>query len=153
MPEGGTFSDAHPASRPWWAYLRQTTPKLRRRHPSVAPSGIFVSVRTIKRHHHHQRQRAFVTTRSGTDTMSCRSQDTHEDEITEAGDTADAATFCSVSIRGPRQVTPPSMSADLSAALALPTTFGPKLFDHSDARCCRRMQGKCQRHRGPIAPS
>ena len=79
----------------------------------------------------HAAQRAFVTTRAGTDTMARRHQDT-EDEITEADNTAGDATFGGA-------VTPPSMSADLRTALAMPTTFstalvmpttlGPKLFE------------------------
>jgi hypothetical protein len=51
-----------------------------------------------------------------------------EDEITQADDTADAATFGGSSTRGPRQVTPPD---DLRSALAMPTTFGPSLFEIS----------------------
>ena len=58
-----------------------------------------------------------------------RSHQETDDEITEADDTAGAATSGDVSIRGPRQVTPPSMSAALGAALAMPTTFGTKLFE------------------------
>jgi hypothetical protein len=50
-------------------------------------------------------------------------------EITEADDTAGAATFFGDSIRGTRQVTPPSMPADLREALAMPTIFGTKLFE------------------------
>jgi hypothetical protein len=46
-----------------------------------------------------------------------------------AFDTAGAATFGGASLRGTRQVTPPSMPADLLTALAMPTTFGPKLFE------------------------
>ena len=61
--------------------------------------------------------------------MARRRQDADEDEITEADDTAVAATFSGASIRGTRQVTPPSMSAELHVALALPTTFGTKLFE------------------------
>jgi hypothetical protein len=79
--------------------------------------------------HDSAASRAFVTTRSGTDTMARRRQDADEDEITEADDIAVAATFSGASIRGTRQVTPPSMSADLHVALALPTTFGTKLFE------------------------
>jgi len=63
-------------------------------------------------------QRAYVTTR--TDTMARRRQDTDEDEITESDDTADAATFGGSSLRGTRQVTPPSMPADLHTVLAMP---------------------------------
>jgi hypothetical protein len=79
-------------------------------------------------HRPDQCQRVFVTTRSGTDTMARRRQDT-DDELTEANDTAGATTFGGASIRGPRQVTRPSMSADLRAALAMPTTFGTKLYE------------------------
>jgi hypothetical protein len=61
--------------------------------------------------------------------MARRRQDADEDEITEADDTVGAATLGGDSIRGPRQVTLPSMSSDLLAALAMPTTFGPKLFE------------------------
>jgi hypothetical protein len=62
--------------------------------------------------------------------MTCCRQDADEDEITEADVTAGSATFCGASIRGTRQVTPPSMSADLlHAALALPITFGTNLFE------------------------
>ena len=39
------------------------------------------------------------------------------------------ATFGSNSISGLQQVTPPSMSADLCAALAQPTVFSPKQFE------------------------
>jgi hypothetical protein len=60
--------------------------------------------------------------------MDRRRQDTDEDEITEADDTAGTATFGGASLRGTRQVTPPSMPADLHTVLAMPTTFGPKLF-------------------------
>ena len=84
--------------------------------------------------------------------MARRRQDT-EDEITEADDTAGAATFGGVSFRGTRQVTPPSMPADLLTALAMPTTFGPKLFEITALHCFRRMQGKGQRRLGPFAPS
>jgi hypothetical protein len=72
--------------------------------------------------------RAFVPTRTGLITMARRRQD-DADEITEADDTAGAATFGGSSLRGTRQVTPPSMPADLRSALAMPTTFGPKLFE------------------------
>ena len=63
-------------------------------------------------------QRAFVTTRSGFDTMARRRQET-DDEITEADDTAGAATFGGAPTRGTRQVTPPSMPADFRTALAM----------------------------------
>jgi hypothetical protein len=61
--------------------------------------------------------------------MARRRQDTDEDDITEADDTAGAATFDGASLRGTRHVTPSSMSADLRTALAMPTTFGPKMFE------------------------
>jgi hypothetical protein len=84
--------------------------------------------------------RAFVTTRAGTDTMARHRLDT-EVEITEADDTVDAATFGGASLCGTRQVTPPSMPADLRTTLAMPTTFGPKLFEitalHTVARACK----------------
>ena len=60
--------------------------------------------------------------------MAHSHQDT-DDEITEADNTADTATFGGLPTRSPRQVTPPSMSADLSTSLAIPTTFGPMLFE------------------------
>jgi hypothetical protein len=63
--------------------------------------------------------------------MDRHSQDTDEDEITEADDTAGAATFGGASLRGTRQVTPPSMNTDLRTGLAMPTTFGPKLFENT----------------------
>jgi hypothetical protein len=72
--------------------------------------------------------RGFVTTRAGTDTMARHRQDI-EDEITEADDTAGAATFGGASLRGTRQVTPPSMPVDLRTTLSMPTTFGPNLFE------------------------
>jgi hypothetical protein len=81
---------------------------------------------THSRHLH----RAFVTTRAGFDTMARRRQET-DDEITEADDTAGAATFGGAPTRGPRQVTPPSVPDDLRTTLAMPTTFGPKLFEIS----------------------
>jgi hypothetical protein len=59
--------------------------------------------------------------------MASRRQDT-ADEITEADDTAGAATFGGSSLRGTRQVTTSSMPTDLRTSLAMPTTFGPKLF-------------------------
>jgi hypothetical protein len=63
--------------------------------------------------------------------MASSHQDT-EDEITEADNTAGVATFGGAptrGTRGPRQVTPPSMPADLRTDLAMTTTFGPKLFE------------------------
>ena len=61
--------------------------------------------------------------------MACHSQDAHEDEITESEDIAGDITFGGASLRGTMQVTPQSMSDDLHAALAMPTTFGSKLFE------------------------
>jgi hypothetical protein len=60
--------------------------------------------------------------------MARRHRDT-DDEITEADNTTGAATSGGAPTRGPRQVTPPSMPADLRTALAMPTTFGPNLFE------------------------
>jgi hypothetical protein len=86
-------------------------------------------------------QHAYVTTRAGTYTMARRRQDTDEDEITEADNTVGDATFGCSSLRGTRQVTPPSMPADLITALAMPTTFGPKLFEitalHAVSAACK----------------
>ena len=48
-------------------------------------------------------QRAFVTTRSGFDTMARRRQET-DDDVTEADDTAGAATSGGASTRGTRQL-------------------------------------------------
>ena len=62
--------------------------------------------------------------------MTCSCQD-DQDEITETDNTAGDATFGGSSLRGTRQVTPTFMSADLRTALAMPTTFGPKLFEIS----------------------
>jgi hypothetical protein len=63
------------------------------------------------------------------------------DEITEADDTACAATLGGSSLRVTRQVTPPSMPADLRTSLAMPTTFGPKLFEistlHAVSAACK----------------
>ena len=89
------------------------------------------SLRGLRRGSHYRAaQRAFVTTRSGFDTMARRRQET-DDEITEADDTAGAATFGGAPTRGTRQVTPPSVTDDLRTALVMPTTFGPKLFEIS----------------------
>jgi hypothetical protein len=58
-------------------------------------------------------------------------QDTDKDEITEADNIAGDATFSGAFICGTRQVTQPSMPADLHIShisLAMSTTFGPKLF-------------------------
>jgi hypothetical protein len=52
--------------------------------------------------HYRAAQRAFVTTRSGTDTMARRRRET-DDEITVTDDSAGAATFGGAPIRGPRQ--------------------------------------------------
>jgi hypothetical protein len=72
--------------------------------------------------------------------MASRRQDT-ADEITEADDTAGDATFRGSSLSGTRQVTQPSMPADLRTALAMPTTFGPKLFEistlHAVSAACK----------------
>jgi len=72
--------------------------------------------------------------------MACRHQD-DDDEITETDYTADTATFVGSSLRGTRQVTPTSMPADLLTALAMPTTFGPKLFEitalHAVSAVCK----------------
>ena len=54
-----------------------------------------------------------------------------DDDFTEADDTAGAATFSGVPTRGTQQVTQPSVPDDLRTALAMPTTFGPKLFEIS----------------------
>jgi hypothetical protein len=62
--------------------------------------------------------------------MARRRQETDND-LTEADDTADAATFGGAPTRGTRQVTLPSVPDDLRTALAMPTTFGPKLFEIS----------------------
>jgi hypothetical protein len=63
------------------------------------------------------------------------------DQITEADNTAVTATFGGSSLRGTRQVTPSSMSDDLRTALAMPTTFGPKLFEistlHAVSAACK----------------
>jgi hypothetical protein len=56
-------------------------------------------------------------------------QDADEEAITEADNTADAATFSCDSIRGTRQVTHPSMPVYLVTSLDLPTTFCTKLFE------------------------
>ena len=72
--------------------------------------------------------------------MARRRQDT-EDEITEADDTAGAATFGRAPTRGTRQVTPSSVPDDLRTALVMPTTFGPKLFEistlHTVSAACK----------------
>jgi hypothetical protein len=73
--------------------------------------------------------RALVITCACFNTMACHSQDAHEDEITESEDIAGDITFGGASLRGTMQVTPQSMSDDLHAALAMPTTFGSKLFE------------------------
>ena len=73
--------------------------------------------------------------------MARSRQDTDEDEITESDYTAVAATFGGSSLRGTRQVTPTFMSADLRTALAMPTTFGSKLFEitvlHAVSAACK----------------
>jgi hypothetical protein len=68
----------------------------------------------------HRTPRVFVTTRTCFDTMARRRQDADEDEITEADDTAGAATFGGSSTRGSRQVTSPSMSGDPAQLLPCP---------------------------------
>jgi hypothetical protein len=93
------------------------------------PPDHLLTRRPLCRSKSHRTPRAFVTTSAGTDTMARRRQDTDEDEITETEDTADTATFGRASIRGTRQVTQSSMPADLRTDLAMPTTFGPKLFE------------------------
>jgi hypothetical protein len=84
--------------------------------------------------------RAFIVTCSGSDTMARHRQDT-EDEITVADDTACNASFSGSSLRDTRQVTPISMPDDLCTALAMPTTFGPKLFEistlHAVSAACK----------------
>jgi hypothetical protein len=99
------------------------------------------SLRGLRRGSHYRAaQRAFVTTRSGFDTMARRRQET-DYEITEADDTAGAATFGGAPTRGTRQVTPPSVPDDLRTSLAMPTTFGPKLFEistlHAVSAACK----------------
>jgi hypothetical protein len=63
-----------------------------------------------------------------------------QDALTETEDTAGAA-FDRAPARGPRQVTPPSVSDDLRTALAMPTTLGPKLFEistlHAVSAACK----------------
>jgi hypothetical protein len=72
--------------------------------------------------------------------MPRRRQET-DGEITEADDTAGAPTFGGSSLRGTRQVTPPSVPDDLRTALAMPTTFGPNLFEistlHAVSAACK----------------
>ena len=91
--------------------------------------------------HRTHTHRVFVTTRAGTDTMARRRQGTDEDEITEADDTAGAATFGGGSIRDTGHVTQPSMPADLRTVLAMPTTFVPTLFEiislHAVSTACK----------------
>ena len=83
--------------------------------------------------HYLAAQRDFVTTCAGFDTMARSRQETN-DEITVAGDTADDA-------RGPRQVTPPSVTDDLRASLVMPASFSPKLFEistlHAVSAACK----------------
>jgi hypothetical protein len=70
-----------------------------------------------------------------------RSRQETDDEITEADDTAGAATFGGAPTRGTWQVTLSSVPDDLRTALALPTTFGPKLFEistlHAVSAACK----------------
>jgi hypothetical protein len=96
---------------------------------SRRPDGCILRLASPRRHYGPHSRHAYVTTRAGTDTMARRRQDADEDEIIEVEDTVGAETLGGASIRGPRQVTPPSMSDDLRAALVMPTTFGPKLFE------------------------
>jgi hypothetical protein len=73
--------------------------------------------------------------------MASYLQDTNNDKITEADDKYGDATFSSDPTRGPRQVIQPSMPADLLTALAMSTTFGPKLFQistlHAVSSACK----------------
>jgi hypothetical protein len=72
--------------------------------------------------------------------MARRLQD-DKDKITQEDNTAVDATFGGSSLRGTRQVTPPSVPDDLSTALAMPTTFGPRLFEistlHAVSAACK----------------
>jgi hypothetical protein len=72
--------------------------------------------------------------------MARRRQET-DDDVTEADDTAGAATSGGASTRGTRQVTPLSVPDDLRTALVMPTTFGPKLFEisqlHAVSAACK----------------
>ena len=72
--------------------------------------------------------------------MTCSCQD-DQDEITEADNTAGDATFSGSTLRGTRQVTQSSMPDDLHTTLAMPTTFGPKLFEistlHAVSAACK----------------
>ena len=63
--------------------------------------------------------------------MARRRQET-DDEITEADDTAGAATFGGAPTRGTRQVTPPSVPDDLRTALA--PSFNQVILD-TDIDC------------------
>ncbi len=66
----------------------------RRRFFSLVPHGPLTSVVCVSSDHHGARhRRAFLTTRSGFDTMTRRRQDATDDKITEADDTAGDATF------------------------------------------------------------
>jgi len=76
-----------------------------------------------------------------------------DDEITQEDDTSDAATFSGSSLLGTRQVTQPSVPDDLQTALAMPTTFGPNLFEISTLHSVSCMQGQGQRSLGPFAPA
>jgi hypothetical protein len=129
LPTGGVFTTARP--RPTRASVI--------RHPclqsafflpcaSLPPDVCHLRLYRPRPHKGARDRRAFVTTRSGTNTMARRRQDT-EDEITEADDTDDAATLGNAPTRGPGQATPPSVPADLRTVIAMPTTFGPKLFE------------------------
>ena len=108
---------------------------------SRPPDVCLLHLARPRRHYDPHNRSAYVTTRAGTDTMARRRQDADEDTIMESDDTAGAPTFGGDSIRGTRKVTPPSMPADLLAALAMSTTFGPKLFQistlHAVSSACK----------------
>jgi hypothetical protein len=95
---------------------------------SRPPDACILRFARPRRHYGPNSRRAYVTTRAGTDTMARRRQD-DDDEITQTDDTACDASFGGSSLRDTRQVTPPSMSADLRTDFAMPTTFGPNLFE------------------------
>jgi hypothetical protein len=84
--------------------------------------------------------------------MARRRHDT-EDEITGADNTAGAATFGGSSLRGTRQATQPSMLADLRTALAMSTTFGPKLFEISTLHAVSASCKVKVKDGEPFAPS
>jgi hypothetical protein len=100
---------------------------------SRPPDACILRFARPRRHYGPNSRRAYVTTRAGTevtDTMARSRQETN-DEITEADDTADAATFGGSSLRGTRQVTPSSMTDDLSTALAMPPHLVPSCLKFS----------------------